>query len=129
MKITLITSPDIFENSNPSIGFFNLTDTDQTEASNWFADHNLDISLNIYLYQKEPDIDWFFYALNSSQYIFLNLDNCEGITTHMKSYILSKPNVFYSCVDSNLSELYSRINKNKLNIKTFLERVISERFF
>lgn len=129
MKITLITSPDFFENANPSLGFFNISELDQTDASQWFSDKNSDIAVNIYFYQKENDINWFFYALNSSEYIFLNLDNLEGITSNMASYILSKPNVYYSCSDINLSELYSHINQNKLNIKDFLERTLGERFF
>lgn len=129
MKITLITSPDFFENSNPSLGFFNISDAEQTAASEWFADKTIDMSVNVYFYHKESDVNWFFYALNSSEYIFLNLDNLEGITKHMASYILSKSNVFYSCSDFNLIELYSHINQNKLNIKDFLERTLGERFF
>ena len=129
MKITLITPPDIFENSNPSIGFFNISDLEQTQASEWFALKEQQLHLNLYFYQSETDINWFFYAVNASEYIFLNVDNLKGISTHMVSYMLSMPNVFYNCSDINLSELYGHINQNRINIKDFLERVIGERFF
>jgi hypothetical protein len=129
MKVTLITSPDIFENSNPSIGLFNLSEEQQNEASAWLSEKSSDLHINVYFYQNENDINWFFYALNSSHAVFVNLDNLFGITKHLASYIISKQDVFYSCSDINLSELYSHINQNKLNIKDFLERVLGERFF
>jgi hypothetical protein len=52
-KITLITPPDIFENSNESILFMHLTDDEQDRVSKWLGKTTLKDNINIYLYITE----------------------------------------------------------------------------
>lgn len=123
-KITLITPPDFFENSNLSILFFNLTENEQEEISKWFSKKDINQNLNIYLYSNENNLEWLLYALNRCDYKFINLENLNFISHWYSSYILSKSNVYYRCEDINLSSLFKYINQNKVNdINQFLEEM------
>jgi hypothetical protein len=124
-KITLITPPDIFENSNPSILFIHLTDEEQDVVSKWLAKMNLDIDLNFYVYGGESNVSWFLYALNRCEYKYINIDCVNYITQALSGYALTKNNVFYSTKDDNLVGVYSHINNNRVsNIEQFLESIL-----
>ena len=127
-KITLITPPDIYENYNNSLLFVGMSETDQDQASLWLGTHakDLNIDLNFYFYQGENNIPWLFYALSKASFTFVNLNTNESIINILGSYILGKPNDFYTCIDENLKALLSHINNNYVpNIDTFLKKVIN----
>ena len=127
LLLTLITPPDIFENDNRSIFLINLTEKEQDEATKWLSDCTLDIELNIYFYQHEPNVVWFLHAMANSSHKYINLDNTRGMSEMLNGYILSKSSVYYSTSDKNQVAVYSHINQNKVdNIKAFFERVLSE---
>jgi hypothetical protein len=127
LLLTLITPPDIFENDNHSIFLINLTEKEQDEATKWLSDCTLDIELNIYFYQHEPNVVWFLHAMANSGHKYINLDNTHGMSEMLNGYILSKSSVYYSTSDKNQVAVYSHINQNKVdNIKAFFERVLSE---
>jgi len=126
-KITLITPPDFYENSNTSLVLLGLTESDQDQASLWLGNNAKDIDLNLYFYQDENNIPWLFYALNRANATFVNLDADKAIINIMGSYILSKPNVYYTCKDENMKALMSHINNNFVpNVETFLKKVLNE---
>jgi hypothetical protein len=128
-KITLITPPDIFENSNFSLLFVNLSEDDQTKVSEWFAKSDISENINIYFYDHEIEIAWLFHSMNRCEYKFINLDDATNTTKVLSSYMLSKSNVYYKISDKNNSEIYQYINQNKItNIETFLEKVFNEHF-
>lgn len=121
-KITLITPPDIFQNDQESILFFDLNETEQDGVIAWLK--NSEISINIYFYQGEPNIPWFLHALACSTYKYVNVDTVSAVTSHLLSYVLSKQNSFYSSKDSNIKELYSFINTNRVESAVdFLEKI------
>jgi hypothetical protein len=127
LLLTLITPPDIFENDNRSIFLINLTEKEQDEATKWLSDCTLDIELNIYFYQHEPNVVWFLHAMANSSHKYIDLDNTRGMSEMLNGYILSKSSVYYSTSDKNQVAVYSHINQNKVdNIKAFFERVLSE---
>ena len=120
-KITLITPPDIYQNDQESILFIDLDEAEQELVSVWLCKANL--SLNIYFYQGETNIPWLLHALSCSQYKYVNLNNMSPVISYLAGYILSKPGVYYSTSNNNVSELYSHINLNKVeDVITFLER-------
>lgn len=120
--ITLITPPDIFENENTSLVFMNISDQEQEEASQWFADHHIDKPINLYYYQGETNVPWLLHALAISRGVYLNCNNNSDVTKWITSYVLGKPNVWYKADDENFVALMSYINqKNVNNIKEFLE--------
>ena len=124
-KITLITPPDIYENSNTSLMLIGLDDKDQDQASLWLGTNAKDLDLNLYFYQGEPNMTWLLYALNRSNATFINLDSDKAIITIMGSYILGKPGIYYTTKDANMKALLSHINNNFVpDVETFLTKVL-----
>lgn len=125
-KITLITPPDFYENSNFSLLFLGLTEQQQDAASHWLGTHDSYPDSNFYYYQGEPNPTWLLYAVNRADVKFLNLDSEHAIINIMASYILSRPNVYYTTSDENLKALMSHINNLYVpNVETFLEKVFN----
>jgi hypothetical protein len=126
-KITLITPPDIYENSNKSILFVNIDDKDQELASKWLANKELSCNINFYVFSGESNISWLLHASGVSEYSFINLDNLNTIGTAISSYLLGKSKFFYLTENEDLAAVYSHINLNRVsNIEKFLEKVFSD---
>jgi hypothetical protein len=126
-KITLITPPDIFENSNPSLLFINLSDQDQDIVSKWLAEFNLKQDLNFYVFSGEADVKWLFWAIGVCEYKYIDLDRGNEITRALDGYMLGKRNFYYKTANTNLAAIYSHITTNRVrSIEDFLERSISE---
>jgi hypothetical protein len=125
-KITLITPPDIFENSNKSILLIHMSDEEQYFISKWLATHDVPEDLNLYVYSSEANIVWFLYALNRCEYKYINIDCVNIITQALSGYILSRNGVYYKTEDVNLSGIYDHINSNRVtHIEHFLESVLT----
>jgi hypothetical protein len=125
-KITLITPPDIFENSNTSILLCHLTSDEQDAIGKWLHDIDLPIDINIYAYAGEPNTVWFLYALNRCEHKYINIDYVNLITQSLSGYILSKGGVFYKTGNEDLAAIYSHINTNRVStVEKFLESVLS----
>lgn len=106
--------------------FLGLSDLQQDSASEWLGSHTEYPELNLYYYQGEENTTWLFYALNRSDIKFLNLDSNYSIINVMSSYILGRPNVYYTTKDENLKALMSHINNQFVpDVNTFLEKVLN----
>jgi hypothetical protein len=126
-KITLVTPPDFYENSNFSILFIGMTDQDQDLASAWLGKNETYPDCNFYYFQGENNMEWLLYALHRSDAIFLNFNVDRVIINIMGSYILSRPNVYYTTEDENIKALMSYVNNQYLpNITDFLEKVFND---
>ena len=124
-KLTLITPPDIFENNNKSILFIHLNEQDQATVSKWLSESSIDQDLNLYVYDGEPNMNWFFYAMSRCEYKYIDLSGLNYITQALGGYLLAKKNVFYKTDDENLASVYSHINNNRVDrIETFLESIL-----
>ena len=124
-KITLITPPDFFENSNPSILFVNLSAQEQDNITKWLVDQTLPTNINFYVYDGEPNAAWFLYALNRCEYKYINIDGLNEIALALCGYALGKFDVFYKTENENLAGVYSHINNNRVRqVEQFLESVI-----
>ena len=124
-KLTLITPPDIFENSNLSILLCHLTDEEQDAVGRWLQLNDVEQNINLYAYAGEPNTVWFLYALNRCEYKYINLDCVNLMTQSLSGYILSRNNVFYRTDNKNLSAIYSHINTNNISkIEDFLESIL-----
>lgn len=125
-KLTLITSPDFFENGNQSILFVGLTDQEQETLSKWFAEKDLSKNLNLYVSDQEENTSWFLYALARCEYKYINLDNLNYLTQTLTGYMLAKNEVFYSVENKQIAEVVSHINQNKVtNVIAFMESILS----
>lgn len=126
-KITLITPPDFYENSNFSILFMGLDEVQQDKVSSWLGAKSEFPDTNIYFHQGENNMPWLLYAVNRTDVKLLNLDSDSAIITLLGSYILGKSNVYYTTKDANLKELMSFINNNYVpDVESFMEKVFSE---
>lgn len=126
-KITLITAPDFYENSNTSILFVNISDTEQENISRWLGNKKLDIDLNLYVYNDEINVSWLLYALNVCKLKYINIDNTGTISKALTGYILTKNNVYYKTQDINLKEIFKYINNNAVDeVDQFLERILGD---
>lgn len=126
-KITLVTPPDIFENSNTSVLFVNLSDQDQDLVSRWLSEQNIKTDLNFYVFSGEPSVPWFLHALNRCEHKYIDLNNINYVTQALSGYMLSRSGVYYKVDDESISAVYSHINPNRIKkIETFLERLLIE---
>jgi hypothetical protein len=126
-KVTLITPPDIYENSNASILFINLQEKEQDLISNWLTEYQLNVDCNFYVYNGENNISWFLWAIGCCQYKFIDLDNLNEITQSLSGYILGKNNFYYKTNNENLASIYSHIsNRRVLKIEHFLEQALND---
>jgi hypothetical protein len=126
-KITLVTPPDIYENSNPSLLFIHLNDADQDAASQWLANKTLADNVNFYMYNGEPNVPWILWAMGACQYKYIDLDSQNNISQPLSGYLLGKADVYYKTVDENLAAVCSHINNNRVaRIESFLERALGE---
>ena len=126
-RITLITPPDFFENESYSIMFVHLGDDDQTRVSKWLAAANLTEHINIYFYDHDTNLEWFFYALARCEYVCIDLDALNSATSMLSGYILGKKTTYYKTNNENTSAVCHFINQNRItNIESFLERAFNE---
>lgn len=127
-KVTLITPPDIFENSSLSILLIHISDEDQEKLSQWLGKNLNQNHINIYFYSGELNIDWLLHAASKCEYKFIDVDNANDITKNITSYLLSKNNFFYKTNNVNISSIFNYINQNKItNIETFLEKALNDK--
>ena len=126
-KVTLITPPDIFENSNFSLLLIHVSDIDQIEVSKWLADKNLDDNINIYFYDKEADIPWLLHSASRCEFKFIDLNNLTHLTSPLAGYLLGKSNVYYKVENETTASVCAHINNNRIsNVQTFLEKAFND---
>jgi len=124
-KITLITPPDFYENSNTSVLFAHISDQEQEIISRWLAESDFVNNMNFYVYSGEVNVSWFLYALNRCEYKYINIDCVNYITQALSGYALGKSDTYYKTTDTNLSAVYSHINGNRVNrVEEFLESIL-----
>lgn len=125
-KITFITPPDIYENSNRSLLFVNLGEKNQELASKWLFNFEMPAT-NFYVFSGEPNITWLLHATGVSNAVFIDVDNLNDISKTICSYLLGKNHVYYMSNDENLAAIYGHLNTNRVSsIEQFLEKVFSE---
>lgn len=126
-KITLITPPDFYENSNTSILFINITEQEQDTVSQWLGSSGLQQDLNLYVYDEDTNVSWFLYAASRCEYKYINLDHTNYITQALSGHILGKNGVYYLTSDVNLGAVLGHINTNKVDsIDIFLESILGD---
>lgn len=126
-KITLVTPPDIYENSNPSLLFIHISDADQDTASQWLGKQKLTANTNFYMYNGEPNVPWILWAMGACQYKYIDIDNQNNISQPLCGYLLGKADIYYKTEDENLAAVCSYINNNRVKrIEDFLERALGE---
>lgn len=126
-KITLITPPDFFENDSFSLMFVGLQSIEQEKLTTFLSNSAYDKEINIYFYVDEKDSKWLLYSLSKSNLIFLNLNNVKSSANIFSSYILSKPNVFFTTESEDIGDQLKIINSNRIpDFDFFLEEILNK---
>ncbi len=126
-KITLITPPDFYENSSPSLMLINLTDGDQETVTSWLSNSDMDQDLNLYYFNKDSDAKWLLSAVARADLVFFELDNICEVTSLLSGYILSRSHVYYHTEYPTKSQNISLINSNRMpDMRFFLDEVLTK---
>jgi hypothetical protein len=125
IKITLITPPDIYQNDSDGIFLINLSESEQTAATQWLSEFDTEQDVNIYFYQEEVDVPWFLHSMAVSKYKYIELNANLDIGFMLASYLLSKQNTFYSGTNQSVLAVYNYLNKNQVSgVVDFFERTL-----
>jgi len=117
-NITLITPPDKLLNNNTSILLVKPSDELKVDLNEKLK--NLEIDLNIYLYENENE-GWLIEAVNIVDHIILDIDNIV-INQWVIGYILAQNKTFY--LTKEPVSVYNTINVNRIyDINQFIEGV------
>ena len=97
-KINLITPPDTLFNMNP--GYLLVKPSTKLKMQFQTLLSAVDDDINVYVYDTdEVDIAWMLNAANSSDWIIIDIDNCDPITKNFISLLLSQPHAYYMTND------------------------------
>ena len=78
----------------------------------------------IYLYELADNLEvtWLMDAVQKTDLVFIDVDNCSPIVRNLASYIIGKPKTFY--LTNQPETVYNIINVNRIyDIKQFMEGV------
>lgn len=125
-KITLITPPDIFQNSSLSVLFIDINDKDQETTSDWFYKNDNEVDLNLYFYSADKDPQWLLNALNRCDLTYIDIDDLSLEPNLLLGYILSKPNVHFQCRREEYLKTLKLVNTNQVpDIRYFLDEILN----
>ena len=122
-EITVITPPDILYNNSFSILLVFPNDIIKSELHSMLLDVN--IGLNIYVYDQttdKDDIEWLLGTSKLADITIVNIDNCDYDTKTFVSFLLANNKTFYLTNDSITP--YNIINKNRIFDLKWLENVV-----
>jgi hypothetical protein len=126
-KITLVTPPDYFENSNISILLVGFSQKDQEDTSVWLKENDQTLDINFYYYQGEDTIEWLLYALARADYTYINCESDSLIIQKLLTYMVSRPGVFWSSQSEDTVKILTCLSNKQVNtIEDFLKGIFSE---
>lgn len=126
-KITIISPPDFYENSNASILFVHITNKEQEIVGKWLSQYHFEENINFYIYNGEPNIPWLLWAAGRCTHKYINLDKTNEITAALGGYLLGKHGFYYGISDKNIAAVYNYINVGRLEkIEDFLKLALDQ---
>lgn len=123
--ITVITPPDMLLNDSFSVCVICADELLKNTLHEIFLSSFR--ALNIYIYENcsEDNLSWLLRVIKLSDFVLLNLDNCDPITKVFASHIIAQANCFYLTND-NLTP-YNLISKNRIYDLAILENILNNR--
>lgn len=118
-KINLITPPDTLFNLNP--GYLLVKPSTKVKMQFQTLLSACPDDINVYVYDTdEVDIAWMLNAANNSDFVIIDIDNCDAITKNFVSFILAQPNAYYMTNDEITP--WNLISRNRIfNLDWILE--------
>jgi hypothetical protein len=123
-KINLITPPDKLYNLVPSIFLIKPSNKFKIEFQEILAKINED--LNVFIFDQDDfDINWLLDISNQADFIIIDIDNCDELTSKFASFIIAQSNVHYVTND-NVTP-WHLINRNRIyNLEWIKEKFTDE---
>ncbi len=125
--ILLITPPDKIFNQNKSILLIYPTEAAKNSVQNYLAETEL--TLNVYIYDKLADesqeIDWLLSIAKQSEFVFIDIDNCESAVRDLASYFVSFVNCYWLTQSENI--IYNRLSSNRIYDTDSIKFVIGDK--
>lgn len=110
-KINLITPPDVLFNTNT--GYLLVKPSTKLKVQFQTILSNIPSDINVYIYESdEVDFAWLLNASNNSDFIIIDIDNCDPITKNFVSLLLAQPTAFYLTNDEITP--WSLISRNRI---------------
>lgn len=111
-KITLITPPDKLFNFD--IGYLLVNPSLRLKMQfQQILSHVVDENINVFIYESDDvNIEWLLTVSQQSDFIIVDIDNCNEMTKNFVSFLLCMPNSFY--LTSNETIPWGLINKNRI---------------
>lgn len=118
-KINLITPPDRLYNSNPTYFLIKPSTKVKMQFQNMLS--KMDDDVNVYIFDDdETDVDWMLSVSQSSDFVIVDIDNCDIQTKLFISLILTQPNSYYFTSDDVIP--WQLISRNRIyNLDWILE--------
>jgi len=122
-KINLITPPDKLYNSNPT--YFLIKPSTKIKMQFQTLLSQIDDELNVYVYDdNETDIDWMLSVAQMSDFVIIDIDNCDPTTKLFVSVLLTQPNAYYLTTDEITP--YKLLNRNRIYNLDWINEVLSD---
>ncbi len=122
-KINLITPPDKLYNSNPT--YFLIKPSTKIKMQFQTLLSQIDDELNVYVYDdNETDIDWMLSVAQMSDFVIIDIDNCDPMTKLFVSVLLTQPNAYYLTTDEITP--YKLLNRNRIYNLDWINEVLSD---
>lgn len=123
-KINLITPPDKLFNLSPGIFLIKPSNTLKIQFQEILT--HIDEDLNVFIFdQDDYDIAWLLDVSGQTDFIVVDIDNCDSLTKTFISFIIAQPNAHYITSDSTTP--WHLINRNRIyNLDWIKERFENE---
>ena len=120
--ITVVTPPDVYVTDLYSILLIHPKSEIKQELSSLLETVSTPIVIYMYEESSTAEIPWLLDAVQKTDMVFIDLDNCSPVVKNLASYIIGKPKTFYLTNDTKTP--YNIINHNRVYDFNWLEATI-----
>jgi len=121
-KINLITPPDKLYNSNPTYCLIKPSTKIKMQFQQILS--QIDEDLNVYVFDdSEHDIDWMLGVSQISDFVIIDIDNCDPISKLFVSVLLTQPNAYYLTSDEITP--WSLLSRNRIYNFDWINEVLN----
>ena len=121
-KINLITPPDRLYNSNMSYLLVKPSTKIKLQFQNMLQDIKEDV--NVYVFDDTgSDIDWLLSVSQTSDFVIIDIDNCDQLTKLFVPLMLTQANTHYMTSDEITP--YKLVSRNRIYNFDWLNEVLS----
>jgi hypothetical protein len=120
-KINLITPPDKLYNSNVSYLLVKPSTKLKLQFQQKLSKLNEDI--NVYIFDDdEQDIDWLLSVSQTTDFVIVDIDNCDKKTLLFVALILTQPNSYYYTLNDDVP--WNLISRNRIYDLDWIQEVL-----